>query len=252
MKLEFVHASRDHGWYYKDVSAHTQRVIFAQGQPVPLAVAQEIASELNEPRWLPWDNDFCPTRDDLRIDVMLRDGTFWYHQRAGDCDWSRHNGVDGMQDIVIFRRNSASDIELVDGHDIEAFQMANQHLVRHADAIGPLDYYEYMFGKRQEVEWPDESRADRDPTAIMGGVVAHDAGGCAPPVLTEKVRDWEPLLSAAYLALQLTTVAVGFITVLLAIGQGDVTGAAVMTALSVMWMSCAADTHAARLEMVNG
>lgn len=244
MRLKFVPASRDHGWYYKDVSAHAQRVIFAQGQPVPLAVAQEIASDFNRPRWIPWRRDFCPTVDDLRIDVMLRDGTFWYHQRAGDCNWSRHNGVGGMQDIVIFRLSSDGDTELVDAngwHDIEVFQQANQRLAQHAD--------------RPAVEWPDEERSDRDPTAIQGGVAAHEAGGCAPPVLTEVKRDWEPLLSAAYLALQLTAVAVCFIAVLLAIGQGDAVGAAVMAALSLMWMSCAADTNAARvvrLELVNG
>ena len=242
MRLKFVPASRDHGWYYKDVSAHAQRVIFAQGQPVPLAVAQEIASDFNRPRWIPWRRDFCPTVDDLRIDVMLRDGTFRHCQRAGDCDWSRHNGVDGMQDIVIFRRSSAGDTELVDAngwHDIEVFQQENQRLAQHAD--------------RPAIERPDEERADRDPTAIQGGVAAaHDAGGCVPPVLTEVKRDWEPLLSAAYLALQLTAVAVCFIAALLAICQGDVAGAAVMTALTVMMMICAAVTNAARLELVNG
>ena len=215
MKLKFVPASRDHGWYYKDVSAHAQRVIFAQGQPVPLAVAQEIASDFNRPRWIPWRRDFCPTVDDLRIDVMLRDGTFWYRQRAGDCDWSRHNGVDGMQDIVIFRRSSAGDTELVDAngwHDIEVFQQANQRLAQHAD---------------------------RDPTAVQGGVMAHEAGCCAPPVLTDEAppaRNGWLTLSLIALVFSVATAIGSFVFVLLAIGHGDTTGALLTTILAALFI----------------
>lgn len=234
MKLTFVPASHDHGWYFHDASG---RVVIAQGQPVPLGVAQEFAASLAS-GWIPWGGgEIPPEAAGQRIDLEMRDGEIWLNQSADDCEWG-HFAEDA--DIVLWRptRCQKWSFDANGWHDIEAFQLANQRLAQHADG--------------QAVVWPDESRADRDPTAVQGGVVAHPTGGCAPPVLTEKVRDWEPLLSAAYLALQLTTVAVGFITVLLAIGQGDVTGAAVMTALSLMWMSCAADTNAARLELVNG
>lgn len=226
MKLKFVPSSRDHGWYYKDVSAHTQRVIFAQGQPVPLAVAQEIAGDFNRPRWIPWRRDFCPTVDDLLIDVMLRDGTFRHYQRAGDCDWSRHNGVDGMQDIVIFRRSSAGDTGPVDAngwHDIEVFQQANQRLAQYAD--------------RPAIEWPDEERADRDPTAIQGGVAAHDAGGCVPPVLTDEAppaRNSWLTLSLIALVFSVATAIGSFVFALLAIGHGDTTGALLATILAAL------------------
>ena len=205
MRLEFVPPGPDPSWYFKEVNGG--RVIFASGQPVPLYVANEIAGELNEPCWLPWDNDFCPTRDDLRIDVMLRDGTFWYHQRAGDCDWSRHKGEDGMQDIVIFRRSTDGDTEhehsLRQKQSIgralrDEFKMAIQHTtVRRSagdtelvDANGWHDIEAFQLmqhDERQAGEWPDESIADRDPTAIMGGIVLASVEQPEPPTLTVAV-----------------------------------------------------------------
>lgn len=148
MKLIFMPATKDHGWYFKDADG---RVVMAQGQPVPLAVAEELAEELDKPRWLSWSRDFCPTVDDLFVDVILRDGQFLYHQRAGDCDWRRCNGADGMQDIVLFRR-SVGEPKMYDTngwHDIDTAQMEKT----------------CQAGK---IEWPDES--DYDPTRVMGGV----------------------------------------------------------------------------------
>ena len=159
---------------------------------------------------------------------MLRDGTFWYHQRAGDCNWSRHNGVGGMQDIVIFRLSSDGDTELVDAncwHDIEVFQQANQRLAQHAD--------------RPAIEWPDEERADRDPAAIQGGVVAHEAGGCAPPVLTDEAppagNRWLTM-SLIALVFSVATAIGSFVFALLAIGHGNTTGALLATILAALFI----------------
>lgn len=172
MKLEFVPASRDHGWYYKD---KTGQVIFAQWQPIPVSVASELAKCVNA-GWQAWHGGIIPADAVGRVDIQLRDGEIWQNQPADDVDW-QHTETDG--DVVFWRETSCGDWLSAPGaeangwHDIEAFQLANQRLVRHAD--------------RQAVEWPDESRADRDPTAIMGGIVLAPVEQPEPPTLTVAV-----------------------------------------------------------------
>ncbi len=172
MKLKFVPAGRDHGWYFED----GRRVVMAQGQPVPLDVAQEIAGSLAA-GWMPWPGgDDMPTEAvGQRIDIELRNGEIWQNQQSETVgnwlSWA-HQQLDG--DIINWRVTPLpyspwDDDELIDAngwHDIPELQMA---------------------GQRQVIEWPDESRADRDPTAIMGGIVLAPVEQPEPPTLTVAV-----------------------------------------------------------------
>lgn len=176
MKLNFVPPSHDHGWYYTDENGH---VVMAQGQPVPISVASELAGCVNA-GWQPWGGGIIPADAVGRVDVQLRGGDVWQDEPADDVYW-QHDRDDDSSDVVFWRITTCpwslpTDMADTNGwHDIEAHpghKVLNSAPV--ADMVGAAP------------DWPDESRADRDPTAIQGGVVAHDAGGCAPPVLVDR------------------------------------------------------------------
>ena len=173
MKLKFVPSSRDHGWYYTDENG---QVIFAQGQPIPVSVASEIAGCVNA-GWRQWHGGIIPALAVDRVDIQLRDGEIWQNQPADDVSW-QHDDTDG--DVVFWRPTTcgqwwrgAPDSDANGWHDIEAFQLANQRMVQHDE--------------RHAGEWPDESIADRDPTAIMGGIVLAPVEQPEPPTLTVAV-----------------------------------------------------------------
>lgn len=65
MHLKFVPADRDHGWYYADENG---QVILAQGQPIPVSVASEIAECVNA-GWRPWHGGTIPADAVGRVDT---------------------------------------------------------------------------------------------------------------------------------------------------------------------------------------
>lgn len=158
MHLKFVPAGRDHGWYYADENG---QVILAQGQPIPVSVASEIAECVNA-GWCPWHGGIIPADAVGRVDIQLRNGEIRQNQPSEDVVW-QHAQTDA--DVVFWRPAprgdwvGAPESDANGWHDIPELQMASQ---------------------RPAVEWPVED--DRDPTQVMGGIYdpAKAADGVQP------------------------------------------------------------------------
>ena len=165
--MKLLRKTSHSGWFFVEElpDGSEGRVIFAQGQPVPIELAEEIAGFVST-GWMPWPGGEIPANAiGRRVDIQLRDGEIWQNQPSEDVVW-QHAQTDA--DVVFWRPAprgdwlswlSATESDANGWHDIPELQMA---------------------GQRPAVEWPTED--DHDPTRVMGGVYnpANTADGVEP------------------------------------------------------------------------
>jgi hypothetical protein len=100
--MKLLRKTSPSGWFFVEElpDGSEGRVIFAQGQPVPIELAEEITGCVST-GWMPWLGGGIPANAiGRRVDIQLRDGEIWQNRPSEDVIW-RHVQTDA--DVVFWR-----------------------------------------------------------------------------------------------------------------------------------------------------